>query len=88
MVTSGWGVWALSPCGLVLVICLSMCLSEEPHIKPADCSRKEHPVVSYQGEQRNTPLIEWGGGPRMKLGLKNEGTLAKSGTLYILITLV
>lgn len=63
MVTSGWGVWALSPCGLVLVICLSMCLSEEPHIKPADCSRKEHPVVSYQGEQRNTPPIEWGGRP-------------------------
>ncbi|XP_034720686.1 semaphorin-5B-like [Etheostoma cragini] len=48
MVTSGLGAWALSPCGLVLVICLSVCLSQQPHIKPAECLRKEHPVVSYQ----------------------------------------
>ncbi|KAG7215717.1 hypothetical protein INR49_022074 [Caranx melampygus] len=56
MFTSGWGAWALSPCGLVLLICWSVCLSQQqqqqqqqqPHIKPADCSRKEHPVVSYQ----------------------------------------
>ena len=50
MVKSGWGVWAFSPCCLLLVICSSVCLSRPPHIKPADCSRKEHPVVSYQGE--------------------------------------
>ncbi|CAB1413480.1 unnamed protein product [Pleuronectes platessa] len=48
MLTSGWGVWALSPCGLVLLICSSVCLSQQPHLKLADCSRKEHPVVSYQ----------------------------------------
>uniref|UniRef100_A0A3Q3K6Z8 Sema domain-containing protein n=1 Tax=Monopterus albus TaxID=43700 RepID=A0A3Q3K6Z8_MONAL len=48
MVMSGRGAWTLSPCGLVLVICSSVCLSQQPHIKPADCSRKEHPVVSYQ----------------------------------------
>uniref|UniRef100_A0A3P8TRZ0 Semaphorin-2A n=1 Tax=Amphiprion percula TaxID=161767 RepID=A0A3P8TRZ0_AMPPE len=48
MVTSGWRAWALSPYGLVLVICSSICLSQQPPIKPADCSRKEHPVVSYQ----------------------------------------
>lgn len=54
MVLPGWGVWALFPCGLVLVICSSVCLSQEPHIKPADCSRKEHPVVSYQGEWIST----------------------------------
>ncbi len=50
MVTSGWGAWAISPCGLVLVICSSVCLSQQPDVKPADCSRKEHPVVSHQGE--------------------------------------
>lgn len=50
MVTSGWGAWALSPRGLVLVICLSACLSQQPRIRPADCRRKEHPVVQYQGE--------------------------------------
>lgn len=47
MMTSGWG--SLSPCGLVLIISWSLCLSQQPNIKPADCSRKEHPVVSYQG---------------------------------------
>uniref|UniRef100_A0A1A8J363 Sema domain, seven thrombospondin repeats (Type 1 and type 1-like), transmembrane domain (TM) and short cytoplasmic domain, (Semaphorin) 5B n=1 Tax=Nothobranchius kuhntae TaxID=321403 RepID=A0A1A8J363_NOTKU len=46
MVMLGRG--ALSPCGLVLVICWSLCLSQQPNIKPADCNRKEHPVVSYQ----------------------------------------
>uniref|UniRef100_A0A3Q3AYH7 Sema domain-containing protein n=1 Tax=Kryptolebias marmoratus TaxID=37003 RepID=A0A3Q3AYH7_KRYMA len=46
MMTSGWA--ALSPCGLVLVISWSLCLSQQPNVKPADCSRKEHPVVSYQ----------------------------------------
>lgn len=53
MFTSGWGARALAPCGLVLLICWSVCLSQQqqqPRIKPADCSRKEHPVVSYQGE--------------------------------------
>uniref|UniRef100_A0A1A8U0W5 Sema domain, seven thrombospondin repeats (Type 1 and type 1-like), transmembrane domain (TM) and short cytoplasmic domain, (Semaphorin) 5B n=1 Tax=Nothobranchius furzeri TaxID=105023 RepID=A0A1A8U0W5_NOTFU len=46
MVMLGRG--ALSPCGLVLVICWSLCVSQQPNIKPADCNRKEHPVVSYQ----------------------------------------
>lgn len=50
MVTSGWGAWALSPCGLVLVISLSVCLSQQPYVKPIDCNRKEHPVTIYQGE--------------------------------------
>lgn len=54
MVTSRWGARAFSPCGLLLVICSSLCSSQEPYIKPADCSRKEHPVVSYQGEKINT----------------------------------
>lgn len=57
MITSGWGAWALSPCGLVLVFCSSVCLSQQPHVKPADCSRKEHPVVSYQGECITTSLL-------------------------------
>ncbi|TNN52613.1 Semaphorin-5B [Liparis tanakae] len=48
MITSGWGAWALSPRGLVLVVCLSVCLSQQPHVRPADCGRKEHPVVQYQ----------------------------------------
>ncbi|KAF7655613.1 hypothetical protein LDENG_00053850 [Lucifuga dentata] len=48
MVTSGWGTWTLSPCGLVLVISLSVCLSQQPQIKTADCSRMEHPVTFYK----------------------------------------
>lgn len=56
MVTSRWGAQAFSPCGLLLVICLSLCSSQEPYIKPTDCSRKEHPVVSYQGEKVSTSL--------------------------------
>ncbi|XP_019127425.2 semaphorin-5B [Larimichthys crocea] len=48
MVTSGWRAWALFLYGLVLVLCSSVCLSQQPHVTPADCSRKEHPVVSYQ----------------------------------------
>lgn len=55
MVTSQWGAWAFSPCGLLLVICSSLCSSQEPYIKPADCSRKEHPVVSYQCKKPGPP---------------------------------
>lgn len=56
MVTSRWGARAFSPCGLLLVICSSLCSSQEPYIKPADCSRKEHPVVSYQGQKISAGL--------------------------------
>ncbi|XP_033957429.1 semaphorin-5B-like [Pseudochaenichthys georgianus] len=45
---SGWGVRSLSPCGLLLVVCASVCLCQQPNVKPAECSRKEHPVVSHQ----------------------------------------
>ncbi|XP_027863128.1 semaphorin-5B-like [Xiphophorus couchianus] len=48
MVTTGWRVWALSPCGLMLVIGWSVSLSQRQNVSLADCSRKEHPVVSYQ----------------------------------------
>ncbi|XP_029929330.1 semaphorin-5B-like [Myripristis murdjan] len=48
MVTSGWGAWPLPPSGLMLFVCLSVCLSRQPDAKPADCNRKEHPAVSYQ----------------------------------------
>ncbi|KAM4538121.1 semaphorin-5B-like [Fundulus diaphanus] len=48
MVTAGWGAWALSPCGLMLVIGWSVSLSQQQNVSLADCSRKEHPVVSYQ----------------------------------------
>lgn len=50
MVTTGWRVWALSPCGLMLVIGWSVSLSQRQNVSLADCSRKEHPVVSYQGK--------------------------------------
>ncbi|XP_061660997.1 semaphorin-5B-like isoform X2 [Syngnathoides biaculeatus] len=49
MITMGWGAWALSPCGIVLVISILLCLSRPPPIKTADCDRKDHPVVSNQG---------------------------------------
>lgn len=78
MVPSGWGAWALSPCGLVLVICSSVCLSQEPHIKPADCSRKEHPVVSYQGECVSTTLLFFQCDRDFFLSIhRNWGTLVK-----------
>ncbi|XP_057711639.1 semaphorin-5B-like isoform X2 [Corythoichthys intestinalis] len=48
MATLGWGALALSPCGLVLVVCVLVCLSQPPPIKPAECDRKEHPVTSKQ----------------------------------------
>ncbi|XP_075873317.1 semaphorin-5B-like isoform X2 [Nelusetta ayraudi] len=38
------------PCGLLLLAaCVSLCRSQEPRVKPADCDRREHPVVSYRG---------------------------------------
>ncbi|XP_077468986.1 semaphorin-5B-like isoform X1 [Stigmatopora argus] len=48
MATLGWGPWALSPCSLVLVFCVLVCLSQPSAIKPADCDRKEHPVADTQ----------------------------------------
>ncbi|MEQ2261033.1 hypothetical protein XENORESO_004735 [Xenotaenia resolanae] len=48
MVTTGWGAWALSPCRLMLVVGWSVCLSQQQNVSLADCSTKEHPVVSYQ----------------------------------------
>lgn len=39
------------PCGLLLLAtCVSLCQSQEPRVKPADCDRREHPVLSYRGE--------------------------------------
>lgn len=51
---SVWQAWALSSRGLVLVICLPVCLSQQPQVNPPDCSRREHPVVTYQGETIDT----------------------------------
>ncbi|XP_068165497.1 semaphorin-5B-like isoform X2 [Antennarius striatus] len=48
MVTLGWGAWLLSSCGLLLVMCSSTCLSHTSPLEAADCSRREHPVVSFQ----------------------------------------
>lgn len=50
MVTTGRRAWTLSPCGLMLVIGWSVSLSQRQNVSLADCSRKEHPVVSYQGK--------------------------------------
>ncbi|XP_049610538.1 semaphorin-5B isoform X3 [Syngnathus scovelli] len=47
MVPLNWG--ALSPCGVVLAMCVLVCLSQPPPTKPEDCDRKEHPVASNQG---------------------------------------
>ena len=55
MVKLGWGAWALLTCGFVLVVCPSLCLSQQPYIRPMNCSRREHPVVSYQGESFSCP---------------------------------
>ncbi|XP_061129017.1 semaphorin-5B-like isoform X2 [Syngnathus typhle] len=49
MVPLKWGAWALSPCGVVLAMCVLVCLSQPPPTKPEDCDRKEHPVASNQG---------------------------------------
>ncbi|XP_037127186.1 semaphorin-5B-like isoform X2 [Syngnathus acus] len=49
MVPLNWGAWALSPCGIVLAMCVLVCLSQPPPTKPEDCDRKEHPVASNQG---------------------------------------
>lgn len=54
---SGWGVRSLSPCGLLLVVCASVCLCQQPNMKPAECSRKEHPVVSHQGQRIRIHLL-------------------------------
>lgn len=52
MVPSRQGRLAASlPCGLLLLAaCVSLCQPQEPRIKPADCDRREHPVISYRGE--------------------------------------
>lgn len=51
---SVWRAWALSSRGLLLVICLPVCLSQQPQVNPPDCSKREHPVVTYQGETIDT----------------------------------
>ncbi|KAM3838409.1 semaphorin-5B-like [Diretmus argenteus] len=48
MVRSGWGAGLLPPFGLVLIVCVSVALCQQPHTKLTDCNRKEHPAVSYQ----------------------------------------
>uniref|UniRef100_A0A3Q2XR85 Semaphorin-2A n=1 Tax=Hippocampus comes TaxID=109280 RepID=A0A3Q2XR85_HIPCM len=63
MVTLRWGAWALSPCSVVLLTCGLVCLSQPPSMKLEDCDRKEHPVVSNQGEdilrKMNTCFFYW-----------------------------
>lgn len=57
MATSLWEVVSLPPVGLLLLLCLPLCLCQQPLVNfespfppLPECTRKVHPIVPYKGE--------------------------------------